>query len=91
MSRTIAAGLARAQFPHILDDAENGETTLIVRHSKPVGFMGPAEDYEAFRLFRRIMREVGETLEISRDPDIIAAVERAQERINHGEIVWHED
>jgi hypothetical protein len=34
------------------------------------------------------MREVGETLEVSEDPEIIAAVLEAQDQINQGHIVW---
>jgi hypothetical protein len=48
----------------------------------------PAMDLEAYQLFRRVMREVGETLDVSRDPEIIANVRASQDVINHGEIIW---
>jgi prevent-host-death family protein len=91
MSRTIAAAVAREQLTDILDDAENGKTTVILRHSRPSAAVVPAADLENYNLFRRIMTEVGETLDISRDPAIIAAVRAAQEEINRGEIVWDEE
>ena len=53
--------------------------------------MIPASELPAFNLFRRIMREVGETLEVSRDPEIITAVKRAQEQVNRGEIFWDDE
>jgi antitoxin (DNA-binding transcriptional repressor) of toxin-antitoxin stability system len=91
MHRTIPAGEARSQLPGILDDAEKGNTTVIYRHSKPSAAVVPAGDLEQFELFRRVMRELGESLEISRDPDIVAAVMRAQDAINRGEVVWDDE
>jgi len=40
----------------------------------------PAADLGVYKLFRRVMREVGETLDVSRDPKIIAAVRESQGR-----------
>jgi antitoxin (DNA-binding transcriptional repressor) of toxin-antitoxin stability system len=90
MTRTIPAGEARSQLPGILDDAEKGTTTVIYRHSKPSAFVAPANLLGQFELFQRVMREVGESLEVSRDPEIIAAVRRAQDAINRGHIIWDE-
>ena len=86
--RTIAAAVARDNLTGILDDAEQGRTTLILRHSRPSAAVVPAADLGAFQLFRRVMREVGETLDVSRDPKIIAAVRESQDAINRGEIIW---
>ena len=91
MSRTIAAAVAREQLTGILDDAENGKTTVILRHSKPSAAVVPAADLDVFNLFRRIMREVGETIEMSQDADIIAAIRASQDEINRGEIVWDKE
>ena len=91
MNRTIAAAVAREQLTGILDDAENGKTTVILRHSRPSAAVVPAADLEAFNLFRRIMREVGETLEMSHDEDLIAAVRASQDELNRGEIVWDKE
>jgi prevent-host-death family protein len=91
MSRTIAAAVAREQLSGILDDAENGKTTVILRHSRPSAAVVPAADLDAFNLFRQIMREVGETLEMSHDEDLIAAVRASQDELNRGEIVWDKE
>jgi len=88
MSRTIAATAARGQLNGILDDAEKGKTTVILRHSRPSAAVVPANDLEAFRVFQKVMREVGETLQLSRDPEIVEAVKRSQDAINRGEIIW---
>lgn len=88
MTRTIAAAVARDQLPGILDDAEQGRTTLILRHSRPSAAVVPAADLETFQIFCRVMREVGESLDVSRDPAIIAAVRESQDAINHGQITW---
>jgi prevent-host-death family protein len=91
MNRTIAVSVAREQITDILDDAEKGNTTLILRHSKPSAAVVPARDLDTFKLFQRVMREVGETLEISRDPAIIAAVAKARDEINRGKIILDEE
>ncbi len=88
MNRTIAATAARGQLNGILDDAEKGNTTVILRHSRPSAAVVPANDLEAFHMFQRVMLEIGETLQLSRDPEIIDAVKRSQEAINRGEIIW---
>jgi len=61
------------------------------RFGKAAAWAGPATGLEAFSLFQRIMREVGETLELSRDPEIISAVKRAQGAINRGEVIWDDE
>jgi prevent-host-death family protein len=91
MTRTIAASVARDNLTGILDDAERGRTTLILRHSRPSAAVVPASDLEAYRLFRRVMREVGETLDVSRDPAIVSAVRASQAAIDRGEIIWDDD
>jgi len=88
MNRTIAAAAAREQLTDILDDAEHGKTTIILRHSRPSAAVVPVADLETFNLFRRIMSEVGETLDMSRDPEIIAAVRAAEIDVDRGEIIW---
>lgn len=90
MSRTIAASDARDQFTDILDSAENGETTLIVRHSRNTAAVVPAADLEGFTLYKKILRDLNETIEISEDSETIAAVLKAQEQINRGEVIWHD-
>ena len=67
MNHTIAATAPRGRHNHILDDAEKGDTTVIFHRSRPSAAVVPAADLEAFRLFRRVMRDVGESLELSRD------------------------
>ncbi|HEV3156567.1 MAG TPA: hypothetical protein VGZ00_04410 [Candidatus Baltobacteraceae bacterium] len=91
MTRTVAAAVARDNLTDILDDAEQGRATLILRHSRPSAAVVPVVDFEAYKLFRRVMREVGETLIVSRDPDVIAAVRSSQEAINRGEIIWDDE
>jgi hypothetical protein len=48
----------------------------------------PAGEVEALDAFRRVMSELGETLQRSRAPEVIAAVKRAHDDIDRGDIVW---
>jgi hypothetical protein len=91
MTRTIAAAVARDNLTSIRDDAEHGRTTLILRHSRPSAAVVPAADLEVFQLFRRVMREVGETLDVTRDPEIIAAVRASQDAVDRGGIIWDDE
>jgi uncharacterized protein with HEPN domain len=45
---------------------------------------------EAFPAIR-VLREVGETLDVSRDAEIIAAVRASQDAIDRGEIIWDDE
>jgi prevent-host-death family protein len=91
MTQTMAAAEARGKFPGILDAAEKGRTTVILRHSRPSAAVIPASELPAFNLFRRIMREVGETLDVSRNPEMIAAVQRSQDEVDRGQVFWDEE
>jgi antitoxin (DNA-binding transcriptional repressor) of toxin-antitoxin stability system len=89
--RTVSASEARTALPEILDEAEHGRTTVVLRHSRVAAAIIPAGELETYNLVRRILSDLGETIQISRDPEIIAAVHRAQDRINRGEIVWDDE
>ncbi len=92
MRRTIAASAARDHFAAILDDAENGTVTVVLRHSRASAAVVPAADLEPFDVFRRIMRDLGATLELGEeDPDVIAAVKRSHAAIDRGEITWDDE
>ena len=88
MTRTIGAADLRKDLHAVLNAAEEGQTTLIVRNSKPSAAMVPAADLEVFDLFRMLLRELGESLELSRDPEVLVAVRAAQERIARGNVIW---
>jgi hypothetical protein len=90
-TRTVAAGEAPELLPDILDDAEKGFTTVILRNSRPSAAVVPAGYLVAFNLFRRIMREVSETLAVSSDAEIVAAVKRAQQDVKRGQIFWDDE
>lgn len=78
MTRTITATTARANFPALLDSAEAGETTVVVRHGRPSAVVIAAATLPVFTFFRGLLRELDETMNVSGNPEIIAAVERAK-------------
>lgn len=88
ISRTISATDARAELNKLLDAAEGGKTTLVVRHSKPSAAIIPAKELDTYTLVRRLLRELAETIEMSSDPAIVAAVKKAQSDIARGDIFW---
>ena len=38
---------ARNQLPHLLEAAENGQSTVITKHGRPVAALVPIDDYIA--------------------------------------------
>jgi prevent-host-death family protein len=88
-SRTIGAAEARNELPALLDRAEEGEMTVIIRRSKPAAAVIPAGDLEAYEVFRGVLHEFGEMLEVSTDPATISAVREAEEALTRGEVTWH--
>ncbi len=89
-ARTVSASEARTAFPDILNDAARGRTTVIVRHSKPTAAIIPAAELETYYLVRRMMVELGESIAVSTDRAIVAAVAKAQNDIARGKIIWDE-
>jgi hypothetical protein len=57
MQRTITEEEVSEQFDQILDDAENGRTTLVLRQSKLCVAIIPVSQIENFRLFQQSMRK----------------------------------
>jgi|ERR1700681_1918542 prevent-host-death family protein len=96
-ARKVSANKARAVLSDILDDATRGGTTVIIRHSKPAAAIIPATEFETYYneletyyLVRRLMVELGESIAVSTDRAIVAAVARAQDDIARGKIIWDE-
>jgi prevent-host-death family protein len=46
-TRRRGAEEARSQLPELLEAAEQGESTIITRHGRPVAALIPIDDYEA--------------------------------------------
>lgn len=51
--RTVTASNARAEFNTLLDDAEAGKVTLVVRHSKLCAMFVPVPEWNAYLMFRK--------------------------------------
>jgi prevent-host-death family protein len=86
--RTVSVSEARTGLSDILDAAERGRTTVVVRHSKPSAAIIPAGELETYHLVRRLMVELGESIAVSEDPEIVAAVHQAQDDIARGRVIW---
>jgi prevent-host-death family protein len=89
MQRTMAATDARTHFRDALAAAESGETTLIIRHSKPAAAIVPARDLELYDMFTETVRELGELIQDSEDEALIAAVHKAEDNIAQGKVTWY--
>ena len=81
---------ARENFSHLLDDAASGQGTVIYRNSKPAAAVIPAHLADLLPVVHAILCELGESVELSHDPEILDAYERAQGELARGEITWYE-
>ncbi|MDE2573155.1 MAG: type II toxin-antitoxin system prevent-host-death family antitoxin [bacterium] len=83
----IGAKDAKASLSRLLDEAEKGYSCLIVRHSKPSAVLVPAEKAPLLEIVDAVLREVGESLALSSDEEVIAAVKRGEAEIAAGKYV----
>jgi prevent-host-death family protein len=90
MNTTYTASEARTKLPDLLDRAEKGKNSLIIRNSKTVAAIVPAQFASIAPLVAAVLRELGESLEMSIDPDVIEAFRRGQDELERGELIWDE-
>lgn len=88
--KSISAKDARAGLPRILDDAASGQSTMIIRNSKPTAAVVPAQLAELLPLVHSIMKELGESIQLSRDPEVLEAYRRGQTELENQDIEWYE-
>jgi antitoxin (DNA-binding transcriptional repressor) of toxin-antitoxin stability system len=88
--KSVPAGEARKEISRILSDAEGGQCTLIIRNSKPTAAVVPAQLADLLPLVHAIMCDLGESIQLSRDSDILVAFENGQRELERGDIEWYE-
>lgn len=88
--KSISAKDARAGLPRILDDAASGQSTMIIRNSRPTAAVVPAQLAELLPLVHSIMKELGESIQLSRDPEVLEAYRRGQTELENQDIEWYE-
>ena len=81
---------ARDQLSKVLDDAESGKGTMIIRNSKETAAVVPAYLARLLPLVHSIISELGESLEMSDDAEILEAFERANADVGPENITWYE-
>lgn len=88
--KTVQAKEARANFSRLLDEVENGNRRLIIRNARPVAALVPPDQARLLAYLRHVLAELGESLELSGDADVIAQVAKADAEVAQGKIVWYE-
>jgi antitoxin (DNA-binding transcriptional repressor) of toxin-antitoxin stability system len=82
--KAIAASKVRLNFRDIIDGAQDGVSYLVLRNKKEVAAIVPARDARIFPLIRRIMNQLGESLLMSKDPSIVAALKQGLREAKQG-------
>lgn len=88
--KSMPAKEARGRFSELLDDAASGKGTVIYRNSKPAAAVIPPDLADLVPVVQAILFELGESVQLSHDPEILAAYEQAQGELARGEITWYE-
>ncbi len=87
---TISAAEARNNFSSVLDAAEGGKGTMIIRNSKQTAAIIPPELARLVPLLEAILRDMGESIKMSEDPEVLEAFRRGMDEIAREEIDWYE-
>jgi prevent-host-death family protein len=91
MVKTVPAKQARENFSGLLDDAESGKgAVVIIRNSKPAAAVVPPEFAEALPLVQAILSDLGLSLEMAQDQEVVRAYQRGLDDIAREDIVWYE-
>jgi antitoxin (DNA-binding transcriptional repressor) of toxin-antitoxin stability system len=88
--KKINSTQARGKFSDLLDAAQRGDGHLIMRNEKPVAAIVTPDVALLAPIVRAVLNDLGESLEMSEDPDIVAAVKRGMEEIGRGRVVTYE-
>jgi len=88
--KSMPAKEARDKFSDLLDDAEDGRATVIYRNSKPTAAVIPSQLADLLPVVQAILCELGESVELSDDPEVLAEYERGQAELERGQVIWYE-
>lgn len=88
--KTISANEARSKMSSLLNDAEEGRGTMIIRNSKETAAVVPAHVARLMPLVEDILKDLGESLELSNDPDMLEQYRRGLVDLRREDIEWYE-
>lgn len=89
--KNVTSTDAREEWSELLDKTQNGNCgALIIRNSREAAALLPPHFAMLLPLVDSILRDLGESLTISEDPEIIAAFERACVDLGREKISWYE-
>lgn len=88
--KTMSAGEARSKMASVLDDAEEGRGTMIIRNSKETAAIVPAHLARLMPLVEDLLSDLGESLEMSRDPEALEQYRRGSADLAREDIEWYE-
>ena len=63
---------------------------MIIRNSIPTAAVVPAELVEILPLVQSIINDMGESIQLSRDPEILEAFRRGRSELENEDIEWYE-
>ena len=88
--KRISFSKARESFRELVDDAESGISHIIMRNRRAVAAVVKPEFALLAPIVREVLLELGESIKMSEDPDIIAAVNLGMQEIVAGRTATYE-
>jgi prevent-host-death family protein len=88
--KTLPAHEARTRFSDVLNDAETGQGTMIIRNSKETAAVIPPQLARLLPIVHDLLCDLGESVEMSQNPDILEAYERGKADLEREDIEWYE-
>ena len=88
--KTMSAMEARSKMASVLNDAEEGRATMIIRNSKETAAIVPAHLARLMPLIQDILQDLGESVEMSNDPDVLEQYRRGIADLQREDIEWYE-
>lgn len=89
--KTMSVMEARSKMASVLDDAEEGRGTMIIRNSKETAAIVPAQFARLMPLVQELLSDLGESIEMSRDPEMLEQFRRGLADQAREDIVWYEE
>lgn len=81
---------AKQNLSDLVSKAEKGEGSMILRNSKEAAAIISATAARLVPLVEAVIREFGESIEVSHDPDVLEAYHRGLADLEREDIIWYD-
>ncbi len=88
--KCVSVTEARSNFSDLLDEAVDGVGTMIIRNSREAAALIPAHLARFMPLVEAVLCDLGASVELSHDPEVMEAYRRGLADLEREDIAWYE-